>query len=139
MADLSLIQQTEQSLTAIKTFASPSNNEQLLDHIQRMEAALGALTAVGDTITVGDVSGSTAVVIGHDINIIVNQVLPQAVRQLLENVQKQWSAAHLEVRETLELGQGGHIFLSYSRASQFLLQDRSSSATFLSSHTSGIL
>lgn len=116
MTDLTLIQQTKQSLEAIKKFASQSNNEQLLDHIQRLEVALGELTAAGNTITVGDISGSTAVAIGHDINIIVNQVLPPAVREPLENVQKQWSAAHLEVRKTLERGQGGHIFLSYTRA-----------------------
>lgn len=114
MTDLTLIQQTEQSLAAIKDFASQSNNGQLLDHIQRLEAALSALTVVGDTISVGDISGSTAVAIGHDINIIINQVLPPAVKQPLESVQKQWSAAHLEVRKALE--QGGHVFLSYTRA-----------------------
>lgn len=79
MTNLALIQQTKHSLEAIKTFASQSNNEQLADHIHRLEAMLGALTAVA---------------IGRDINIIVNQVLPQTVRQPLENVQKQWSAAH---------------------------------------------
>lgn len=116
MTPPSLIQQTQQSLEAIKVFASQTNNEQMLTHIQRLEAALGALTRAGDTITVGDISGSTAVAIGHDINIIINQVLPSAVKQPLETVQKAWSAAHLEVRKTLERGQGGHIFLSYSRS-----------------------
>ena len=116
MTDLMLIQQTEQSLSALKDFAQQSHNEQLLDHVQRLEAALNALSAVGDTITVGDISGSTAVAIGYDINIIINQVLPPAVRQKLKNVQKQWSAAHLEVRQVLERSQGRHIFLSYTRA-----------------------
>jgi hypothetical protein len=46
------------------------------------------------------------VAFGYDINIIVNQVLPPAVRQPIETVQKQWSAAHLEVRRALE--QAGH-------------------------------
>lgn len=115
MTDLTLIQQTEQSLSAIKTFASQSNNGQLLEHIQRLEAVLGALTAVGNTISVGDISGSTAVAIGHDINIIINQVLPPAVKQPLENVQKQWTASHLELRKALEHSQGGHVFLSYTR------------------------
>jgi hypothetical protein len=41
MTDLALIQQAEQSLTAIKTFASQSNNGQLLEQIQQLEAALG--------------------------------------------------------------------------------------------------
>lgn len=116
MTDFTLIQQTEQSLAAIKTFASQSNNGQLLEHIQRLEVALGALTAVGDTISVGDINGSTAVAIGHDINIIINQVLPPAVKQPLENVQKQWTASHLELRKALEHSHGGHVFLSYTRA-----------------------
>lgn len=116
MTDLALIEQTEQSLKAIKEFALQSNNEQLLDYIQRLEIALSGLTQAGNSITVGNISGSTAVAIGRDINIIVNQVLPPVVRQPLENVQKQWSSAHLEVRKTLERSQGGHIFLSYSRA-----------------------
>jgi len=113
MTELALIQQTEQSLTAIKTFAAQSNNAQLLDHVQRLESAL---TRVGNSISVGDISGSTAVAIGHDINIIINQVLPPAVKQPLESVQKKWSAAHLEVREAVERSQGGHVFLSYTRA-----------------------
>ena len=116
MTDLALIQQTEQSLAAIKAFASQSNNGQLLEHIQRLEAALKGISTGGGAITVGDISGSTAVAIGHDINIIINQALPPAVRQPLENVQKQWGAAHLEVRQALERGQGGHVFLSYTRA-----------------------
>ncbi len=116
MTDLALIQQTEQSLAAIKTFASQSNNIQLLDHIQRLDAALGVLTKSGGLISVGDISGSTAVAIGHDINIIINQVLPPAVKQPLENVQKQWTASHLELRKALEYSQGGHVFLSYTRA-----------------------
>jgi|GEM_PF-6234743 len=116
MTDHALIQQTEQSLAAIKTFAAQSDNAQLLDHVQRLEALLGALTAAGDSISVGNISGSTAVAIGHDINIIINQFLPAEARQPLENVQKQWSAAHLEVRKALERSQGRHVFLSYTRA-----------------------
>ncbi len=115
MTDLALIQQTEQSLAALKAFAEQSRNDQLLEHIQRLEAGLRAFAA-GGAITVGDISGSTAVAIGRNINLIVNQVLPAEVRQPLENVQKQWSAAHLEVRRELERSQGGHIFLSYTRA-----------------------
>jgi hypothetical protein len=84
--DRPLIQQTEPSLATIKKFASQSNNDQLLSHIQHLESELGALTAVGDTISVGDISGSTAVAIGHDINIIINQVLPPAEKQPLESV-----------------------------------------------------
>jgi formylglycine-generating enzyme required for sulfatase activity len=116
MAGLPLIRQTEESLNALKDFAQQSHNAQLLDHVQRLETSLGALAATADMITVGDVSGSTAVAIGHDINIIVNQVLPPDVRQPLEKVQKGWSAAHLEVRRVLEDSQGGHVFLSYTRA-----------------------
>lgn len=101
MTDLPLIQQTKQSLAANKTFAAQSNNGQLLEHIQRLEAAWGALTAVDDTISVGDISGLTTVAIGHDLNILNNQVPPPAVKQFLENVQKQWSVAHLKVRKTL--------------------------------------
>ena len=116
MTDLALIQQTEQSLAAIKHFASQSNNGHLQDHLEQLETALRTLAARGSAITVGDISGSTAVAIGHDINIIINQVLPAAVRQPLEIVQKQWAASHLEVRQVVEQSQGGHIFLSYTRA-----------------------
>ncbi len=117
MTDLTLIQQTEQSLAAIKHFASQSNNGHLLDHLEQLETALRTLATRGGAITVGDISGSTAVAIGHDINIIIsNQALPPAVRQPLESVQRQWAASHLEVRQVVEQSQGGHIFLSYTRA-----------------------
>lgn len=78
MIDIALIQQTEQSLAALKTFASKSNNEQLLAHVQRLEATLYKLAKSEGSITVGDISGSSAVAIGHDINIIINQTLRPA-------------------------------------------------------------
>jgi hypothetical protein len=107
MIDLALIQQTKQSLAALKTFASQSNNEQLPDRARRLETTQGALTAASGPISVGDISGSTAVDIGRDIHIIV---LPLLVRQGLGNVQKKGSAVHLEIRQVLDCGRGGHVF-----------------------------
>ncbi len=120
MADLTLLQQTQLALAALRDFAETTHNAQLLDHLARIEATLTALTA-GSTIAngdiaVGNISNASAIRIGHDINIIVNQVLPPALRQPWEAVQQAWGAAHLEIRALTERGQGQHIFLSYSRA-----------------------
>ncbi len=111
-----LLQQTQHSLAALREFAQTTHNAQLLDHLARLETTLTLLTAGSSAITVGNISGSTAVAIGHDINIIVNQVLPPPLKQSWEAVQQKWGAAHLEIRKLAERGQGQHIFLSYSRA-----------------------
>jgi hypothetical protein len=58
MTDLALIQQTEQSLAAIKHFASQSNNGHLRDHLEQLEAALRTLAARGGASTVWDISNS---------------------------------------------------------------------------------
>ncbi len=121
MADPHLLQQTQHSLAALRDFAETTHNAQLLDHLARLEATLTALTAatggvISGDISVGDISQASAIRIGHDINIIVNQVLPPPLRQSWEAVQKQWGAAHLEIRKLAERGPGQHVFLSYSRA-----------------------
>jgi len=121
MADLSLLQQTQHSLAALRAFAETAHNAQLLDHLARLESTLAALTATSSVlasgdIAVGDISASSALRIGHDINIIVNQFLPAPLKQSWEAVQQQWGVAHLEIRKLTERGQGQHIFLSYSRA-----------------------
>lgn len=116
-----LLQQTQHSLAALREFAQTTHNAQLLDHLARLEANLTALTSIsgamasGD-ISVGNISEASAIRIGHDIQIIVNQVLPPPLRQSWETVQQKWGAAHLEIRKLTERGQGRHIFLSYSRA-----------------------
>ena len=117
MADLSLLQQTQHSLAALRDFAETTHNAHLLDHLGRLEASLAATGAIasGD-ITVGDSSASSAIRIGHDIQIIVNQFLPAPLKQSWEAVQQQWGVAHLEIRKLTERGPGQHIFLSYSRA-----------------------
>lgn len=71
MTDENLIPQIEQTLSELK-----SGDETALD---RLTAVLGDLPS-GDKITVGDISGSTAVAIGSDIRITVRQqTLPDAV------------------------------------------------------------
>lgn len=121
MPSPALLQQTQQSLAALRDFAQTTRNTQLLDHLARLEAALAALSAAsgavasGD-ITVGNISDAKAIRIGHDINIIVNQALPPTLKQSWQAVQQKWGAAHLEIRKLAERGQGQHIFLSYSRA-----------------------
>jgi hypothetical protein len=115
MSNTTLLQQTQASLAALRESAETTHNSQLLDHIARLETTLAALLATGGAISVGGITGSTAVAIGHDINIIVNQVLPPALRQPWEAVQKAWGAAHLDIRALMERGQGQHVFLSYSR------------------------
>jgi formylglycine-generating enzyme required for sulfatase activity len=115
MTSEQLIQQIGQALADLKAFAEKSGNTQLLDHVRRLEESLASITAGGDVIKVGDISGSTAVAIGHDINIIVNQVLPPDLRQPWETLQGELSQAHPEVKALVERRKGGHIFLSYSR------------------------
>jgi hypothetical protein len=71
MTDENLIHQTEQTLADLK-----SGDATALD---RLTALLGDI-ASSDKITVGDISGSTAVAIGSDIRITVRQqTLPDAV------------------------------------------------------------
>lgn len=71
MTEENAIQQIEQILADLK-----SGDETALD---RLTALLGDTTS-GDKITVGDISGSTAVAIGSDIRITVRQqALPDAV------------------------------------------------------------
>jgi formylglycine-generating enzyme required for sulfatase activity len=119
MADSTLLQQTRDSLAALRDFAQANHNALMLDVLTQLEANLAAFAAASSAVASGDISvgnirSEGAVRIGHDIQIIVNQVLPPPLKESWQAVQQGWGRAHLEIRKLSERGR--HLFLSYSRA-----------------------